>query len=539
MTMQDPTQTLVTLPIVLDRAAAALGRAWGAVRWWFRKWFWVGLGCFKAAMNKPLVIPMPPSHPQPITLVPMAQAIPQLPLQQVLACPPAQIPPEERSASKTGFYRLQVWLYRAYPPMQPGLPSASADPDRMMAEACTWLHRRFLGVPALPAEYLAAPELGALAVRGPYAVYTRRAAEGGFEWDLRGLQAFEHHAGLRRLGARVHFELLPAQRTLRATAIDCSAGRFTPADAGWGLARDLALCSATTHLSLVRHFNHVHLAAGAPLAAATRNHLPQEHPLLRLLWPCVFATQQSNDTVTRGQMLPGGDFECTFSFSFDGLCRLFDASWTQHDFGVNDPAADASARGVIGQGFDTPAEDQLARLFELMHLHARRYLALYYPHAAAGGEVSLAGDPALGDWLDELNRTVPGGVGLTRGTLGFDGLARLVARCLYLVTVQHELLGSFLWNWQNWVHRQPVRVYASGQRAPLDVVQRLLNANFNLNVHRRALEDDFSYLALDAQGAAEMQRFVRELQALQDTMEREPWAAWKLYPRTLKVNINA
>jgi arachidonate 15-lipoxygenase len=108
-----------------------------------------------------------------------------------------------------------------------------------------------------------------------------------------------------------------------------------------------------------------------------------------------------------------------------------------------------------------------------------------------------------------------------------------------MVSAQHEVLGSFLWNYQLWTHRQPVRVYANGQREPLDVYQRLVNANYNLNVRRRLLMHDFSYLALDTEGGAEMKRFERKLQALQSRMERDPWAVWKLYPTALKVNINA
>ena len=172
--------------------------------------------------------------------------------------------------------------------------------------------------------------------------------------------------------------------------------------------------------------------------------------------------------------------------------------------------------------------------------HARHYLALYYPHAAQGkGHEGLREDTALIAWLDELNRLVPNGVGVSAADVDFGGLARLVARILYLASAQHEIVGSFLWNYQLWTHRQPVRVYASGQPEPLDVYQRLVNANYNLNVHRRALIDDFSYLALDDMGAAAMRRFCQQLEALQATMAREPWAVWKLYPRVLKVNINA
>jgi arachidonate 15-lipoxygenase len=128
---------------------------------------------------------------------------------------------------------------------------------------------------------------------------------------------------------------------------------------------------------------------------------------------------------------------------------------------------------------------------------------------------------------------------VTRSNVNFDRLARLVANCIYLASAQHEILGSFLWNYQSWTHRQPVRVYASGQPEPMDVYQRLINANFNLNVTRRALIHDFSYLALDELGLAAMRRFNQQLLALQTDMAREPWAVWKLYPRDLKVNINA
>jgi arachidonate 15-lipoxygenase len=524
----------------------SLGRSAAALRWFFRKWFWILLAWFKAAVNKPLVIPIPEVSGGAgglITPVPLAHAVGGLPIENVRACSPDQIPRDERSRSKTLFYKLQVWLYSHYPPMQAGLPSISTDPDRALKHAYTWLHRRIIGEPALPAEFMLSPDLGALAVRGPYACYTRSSADGtpgAFEWDLMELSGYEHHPGLRPLGARVFFELLPAQRKLRARRIVCSIGSIGVGEPGWELAKRLALCSATTHLSLVRHFNWVHLAAGAHIAIATRNRLPVSHPLLRLLWPFIFGTQQSNDTVTRGQMLPGGDFECTFSLTFEGLCRLYDDTYGALDFAMNDPVIDARTRGVVDQGFDTQTEDNLAALFFVMLEHARHYLGLYYPHAAdRDGDTGLRDDAAILAWLDELNRLVPNGVGVTSADVRFESLARLMARILYLASAQHELVGSFLWNYQLWTHRQPVRVYASGQPEPVDIYQRLVNANYNLNVHRRALLDDFSYLALDDVGAAAMRRFTQQMQALQAAMEQEPWAAWKLYPRVLKVNINA
>ena len=115
----------------------------------------------------------------------------------------------------------------------------------------------------------------------------------------------------------------------------------------------------------------------------------------------------------------------------------------------------------------------------------------------------------------------------------------MLAGQLYLVTAQHEILGSFMWNYQLWTHRQSARIYEDFRAEPLDVYQRLVNANYILNVRRRALIHSFNHLALDDDARAAMSRFQRELLALQEKMESQPHAVWRIYPRDLKVNINA
>jgi len=139
-----------------------------------------------------------------------------------------------------------------------------------------------------------------------------------------------------------------------------------------------------------------------------------------------------------------------------------------------------------------------------------------------------------------LDRIIPGGVRKLLGpAINIDDTARLIAAFIYLASVEHEILGTGLWNYQMWTHIQPVRVYRSGAREPLDVYQRLVNANFNLNVSRAQLTQDFSHLALDPRGAAAFRTFRSELQALQHKLEQEPFACWKMYPNILEANINA
>jgi hypothetical protein len=456
-----------------------------------------------------------------------------------MVCARANIPRDERSFRNTLFYRLQVWLYTAFSPMQPGLPPIDADPQVALKQAFTGLRRARFRAPDLPAEYLGSPDLGSLAVRGPYACYTTRVDDATWDWDLQMLDNYEHHPGLVKIGSRVLFRVDPLRRALQAYRIECALGVIEPTDARWDQATKIALCAASTHLSLVRHYNWVHLAGGAQLAIATRNRLSASHPLCRLLWPYIYGTQQSNDIVTRGQMARGGDFETIFSFTFDGMCRLFDDTYLDYQHLVNDPAAEGDSRGVRGAGFDTPTQQNLEALFEAMHRFVCNYLQIYYPRTAATGASAVHGDAETLAWLEELNARVPNGIGVTATDVTWDKLARLLACQLYLVTVQHEIFGSYMWDYQLWTHRQPARVYEDFRREPLDVYQRLVNANYNLNVHRRALTDDFNRFALDYRAKAALLQFQSELAALQAEMDSHPWTVWRLYPLELKVNINA
>ena len=83
----------------------------------------------KFTANKPLDIPLPPTKRHVIEPKPMIEAIPEVPLRNVMVCARANIPRDERVRLNTMAYRLQVWLYTAFSPMQPGLPPIDADPQ--------------------------------------------------------------------------------------------------------------------------------------------------------------------------------------------------------------------------------------------------------------------------------------------------------------------------------------------------------------------------------------------------------------------------
>lgn len=501
--------------------------------WALRRRFWNSIATRKFKSNKVAVIPLPVIDQRKVKPVSLASQFSGIPIPNILVGDHA--PADEAQPLRRSFYKFQVAMYTVLSPMEDGLPPIDDDPQKALDEAYTEEHRKLFPPPVLPEEYKNGADLGSLAVAGPYGCYVEKAPEGGYQWDFRKLARYEHREGLRSLGVRVRFRVDEANHRLQAAEIESELGTSKPGDANWDLAQKIALCAATTHVSLVRHFNWIHLAAGGPLALATRNSLPANHPVKRLLWPHVYGTQDSNEIVTKGQMVKGGDFETIFSFTHRGMCKLFEESYKEYDITTLDPAQDAERRGIKDAGFETPALTNRQANFDVMHSHALRYLRLYFPT-----DETLRNDPGFQAWIDELERIIPGGVRkLVGAAITIESAARLIAAFIYLATVEHELLGTGLWNYQMWTHIQPVRVYKNGQREPLDVYQRLVNANFNLNVTRAKLMQDFSYLALDEQGAAAFRTFLSELQALQSNLEQEPFAHWKIYPKILEANINA
>ncbi len=320
-----------------------------------------------------------------------------------------------------------------------------------------------------------------------------------------------------------------------ARRIDCDLGSCSPGDPDWDEAKRIAMCALSTHLSLVRHFNWVHLVCGDPLAVVTRNCLPAEHPVRRLLQPHVYATQSSDQMVTMVQMNNGGDFENTYSLTHQGICDLFEATCGGFDLRMVNPGLDADQRGMTGAPFSSPALENRVSLMGVIHDHVARYLALYFE-----SDDALAGDGPFAAWLDTLRTQIPRGVSEIAGNgVTIRGAQDLLATFIYLTTVEHEIVDAGVWNYQLWSDVQPPRVYTNGQRLPLDVYQRFVSANFNFQIPRTMLMSDFSSLALDERGATAFREFLGDLGDLQASMNAEPYACWRIEPQRLKANINA
>ncbi len=505
--------------------------------------FWNALAIFKYRVAKPKIIQAPRRYERRIRMVPMGEVFPKIPLRSVKV--EDHVPADELRFGRIPlplfwwFHCLQAWLQRVLPPVIPGTAAMDDDPDRALRKAYDADRRRFRAprFPELYGRLHHKQRLAELAVRGPYFNYLRAVGDGTFEWDLRDMARFEHRDDLVNLGVRVQFLVDHSLDRLTVAGIETSDGRtFVPTDPDWEDAQRLALCSITTHCSLFRHFAWVHLAAGAPFAVSVRNNLPCDHPLRLLFHPHIYRTHDSNRNVSLVQMNPGGDFEM-FSYTRRGLLDAFESFYEAYDAVNLDPRSHAKTYGYARAGFDTPSLDNHCRLFDVFHRHTERYIKAHY-----ADDAGLAADEHVVAWWKELDELIPGGIQREFGAhISIASVSRLAAGLIYTVTTGHEQLGTLLWDYQAWPEVQPVRVYKDGRRLPADLYQRLMNANYNLNVRRTRLVQDFGYLASDERGREAFRKFEEELLSLEQQWmnahcTRRPW--W-IYPSMLEANMNA
>ena len=509
-----------------------------AVGWRARRAFWGALLRLKFSATTPLVVPMPADDARSIVPVPFRERYPDIPIEGVYVADHA--PADETDVKVRLFCALQAWLARRFAPMQPGVPPVDADPLLALMTAYPAANRQLYRAPVRPPGYDPV-DLGVLAVASPFACYLHRVEDRApgrprYRWDLARLDRYACHPGVLSPWVVVDFEPDAGGGGLHATRIKSALGSIEPPDPDWAAAQRLALCAVSTHLTLVRHFNWLHLVCGAPAAIATQNCLPPGHPVRTLLQPHLFATQFGNEIVTRIALGPGGDFENIFSFTHEEMCRLFSDTVDAFDLRTIHPVHDAERREVMDVPGGTPALDNRLELWHVIRDHVERFLSLYFQ-----SDDDLRRDLFYTRWLDVLTDTIPNGVEELAGTpVTRAGSVELLATIVYMTTVEHEIVDANIFDYQLWNDVQPARVYETGIGEPLDVYQRLVDYNFILSVNRTPLMEDFSSLLPDddRDGREAFIEFRKDLAALQTRMSGLPEAVWRIEPRGLRANMN-
>ena len=131
------------------------------------------LAWMKFFFAKPENIQLPKAKWDHIKPEPMGESDFRGALTKVMVCSPA---PDIHGMNASWFLasslNFRSGCTKCFSPMQPGLPPINSDPQVALKHAFNGLRRKLFHAPELPAEYLGSPDLGSLAVRGPFACYT-------------------------------------------------------------------------------------------------------------------------------------------------------------------------------------------------------------------------------------------------------------------------------------------------------------------------------------------------------------------------------
>jgi hypothetical protein len=419
-------------------------------------------------------------------------------------------------------------LQDLYPIMVTHQDRASNDPETRLRQCYPRLFRWVRKAPRWHPDLAQASArgnlLGALALGGPFAKLLNciDAEKGLYAIDLSHMHAYPVRDGLMRLGCRINYEFRNGEMTV--TDILYAGETVRPGEPRWNLMEQVAMASLTTHLTVWRQGMEYHASGLACFPAATFS-LPPEHPIRRLMTPHMIDTL-SVSYYTHLTLRRNGFDVTGFTFPIDILFQYYNDGVKDFDLLRLDIRVDRKRR-EIPDDLDYPYHRQALQYYELFESYVRAYINHYYPT-----EEALADDGDAHIWFETLDRTIMNGVRKYVPKLDRAGLIDLCTVIIYSVVIAHD--ENSLWDYAVFM---PTLVHEDGLPMTLGEIQCVSNFQLVICSATSNLTDDFSYLAVDAQGANLMRQFRRDLAALQQEMEAGSDAYWRVYPNTLKSSV--
>ena len=494
---------------------------------------------FRTQVVTPLELPVD----QSVTFEPFADVHPGMPIAGLFQ--PTGFPGEESDRLRRIALaaRLIDIVNRLAPARTPPIPAAYGP---FLASVYPPLMRRaWPSPPAVPPGLAREPGqpgpdlFAALAVEGPFGSYLRAApagdsASGGqYVIDLDWMLDIPARRGLLAPGGTVHF----SHRDGSLRTVGLTRAGSPVALAAWRgrqLEADAMLAAMNEDLTTLRHNVFVHLATLTPFALASTNRLPADHPVRRLLHHCFHTVLIGNRELGELQLGGPSGFAATiFSHDHVEVARMATQRLTGYDFWDLEPDTQFARRGTTTTPFPYPYRDNVLELWAVNLAYVRRYVALYYPDDA-----SVAADPQLVAWLDDLDRLLPNGLGARPQSIA-DWVARICATLIHLSTVEHDILNNVTWDYSTLGWLVPTVAPSNGermdQRRAFDLISTLIVTWKPYNMLLRA---DIPELALDVDARAVMAAWIADLERIQANMAAAARRPSLSYPANLNVSIS-
>ncbi len=496
------------------------------VDWAVRKFFWTLLWSMTVAYRFGPRRVWRPRREKPIMMIPPMARHRDFKADALRF--PDSVPLAEASFGADLWVEILHFMQDVYPITVSHQDYASNDPETRLGQVYPRLFRGIRRAPHWHPDLAAASArnnlLAALALGGPFAKLLRAAdAERGlYTIDLSHMYDYPVREGLMRLGCRINYCTRGGE--LLVTDIVYAGEAVRPGEPRWNTLEQIAMASLVTHLTVWRQGMEYHASGLASFPAVVYG-LPPDHPIRRLMAPHIIDTASVSYHTHLTLRRSGFDVK-GFAFPIDVLFQYYNDGARDFDLSRLDIRLDRQRRG-IPETLEYPYDVQARRYYHLFESYVRAYVDLYYPSEAA-----LSADAAAQIWFETLDRTIMNGVRGYVPNLDRAGLVDLCTVMIYSLVVGHD--ENSLWDYAIFM---PTLVHDDGLPMTLGEAQCVSNFQFLVCSAINDLVTDFSYVALDAEGAGVMRKLQHDLAALQTEMEAGDDAYWRLYPSTLKSSV--
>ncbi len=285
------------------------------------------------------------------------------------------------------------------------------------------------------------------------------------------------------LGACAYFA---ADRTLLRIHTSYDDITRTPEQSGWEHAKWHWKCAVFAYVTVADHLGGLHFVLSELMMQSTREQLPADHPLRRLLKPHIYGVSTVNTRAAFVLAPKGGIAHRVWPFTFESLAKLLTRGMMTATF---EPFPDTmAAKRIDALGDKYPyATDGLA-LHAICKSYAADYLALYFPGN------TIVSDPAVRAWWRQLSFSAPYS-GLTPLT-SHQQVVELVGQFIFLVSGYHAQVGA---DTQYLSDPRFVggKVRAGSQMADVQSTIQILTLNAVTGLKEPKLLDDFTHMFLD------------------------------------------
>ena len=325
-----------------------------------------------------------------------------------------------------------------------------------------------------------------------------------FKVDVAWLGELPVRDGDERMGATAFFD---ADRKLLNIYVANDDATYAPGYESWEHAKWHWRCAVFAYVTVADHLAGLHFGLSEVMMQATREQLPADHPLRRLLKPHVYGVSSVNSRAALVLSSEGGMAHRLFPFTYEGLTQLLKRGIETASF---EPFPEwLKNRGLdnLSDDFYPYATDGLA-LQTICREYVESYVEIYFP-----GE-SIVSDPAVQALWGQLSTTAPY-TGL--GTLQTkDQVVELLGQFIFAVSGFHSQVGAIT---QYLVDQSfmGAKVRVGSEFSDIQSTIQALTLNAVTGLYEPKLLDDYTHIFLELhkeQAVEVFQQFQKSLIAL-------------------------